>query len=93
MPVEVQVDDEDVRVSRWTLATGEETGVHTHEHDYVVVPVVAGVMGVTEADGTHRLAEISAGVSYARKAGVTHNVANAGTAGQVLDFVEIELVR
>jgi quercetin dioxygenase-like cupin family protein len=93
LTVEVQVDDGDVRVSRWTLATGEETGMHTHEHDYVVVPVAAGVMGITAADGTRAVAEISAGVSYARKAGMTHNVANAGTAGQVLDFVEIEVIR
>lgn len=39
---EVQVDNEEVRVTEWRLAPGSATGHHTHGMDYVIVPVVAG---------------------------------------------------
>lgn len=37
---EVQIDNEEVRVTEWRLAPGSATGHHTHGMDYVIVPVV-----------------------------------------------------
>jgi quercetin dioxygenase-like cupin family protein len=84
----VQVDDERVRVTEWRFAPGEATGWHRHELDYVVVPVTGGTLRVEAADGATE-AELVAGRSYARRAGVEHDVVNAGD-GEVA-FVEIEL--
>ncbi|MCJ7813587.1 cupin domain-containing protein, partial [bacterium] len=39
---DVQVDTSEVRVTEWRLAPGSATGPHTHEMDYVIVPVTAG---------------------------------------------------
>lgn len=39
---EVQVDNEQVRVTEWRLAPNSATGHHTHGMDYVIVPVVGG---------------------------------------------------
>ena len=88
---QVQVDNSDVRVTRWTLAVGDDTGEHRHQYDYVVVPIIAGRMHITNADGSQMRSELASGVSYYRPAGAQHNVRNDGVA--VLDFVEVEVVR
>ena len=48
---EVQIDNEEVRVTEWRLAPGSATGHHTHGMDYVIVPVVAGEMTIVAPDG------------------------------------------
>ena len=84
----VQVDNVRVRVTEWSFAPGAETGHHVHEFDYVVVPLSDGVLRLEEPDGT-RDARLETGRSYARPAGVTHNVINAN--GHEFRFVEVEL--
>ena len=48
---EVQVDNEQVRVTEWRLPPGSATGHHTHGMDYVIVPVVAGEMTIVSPNG------------------------------------------
>ena len=76
----VQVDDEHVRVVRWDFNPGAETGWHRHGFLYVVVPVTDGTLLLELPDGTTATAALEAGRSYARPAGVEHNVVNAGPA-------------
>jgi beta-alanine degradation protein BauB len=85
----VQIDDENIRVTRWDFNPGAETGWHRHGWLYVVVPVTDGTLLVELPGGETATAELKAGVSYTRVAGVEHNVVNAG-AGP-LSFVETEL--
>ncbi|HET8599989.1 MAG TPA: cupin domain-containing protein [Segeticoccus sp.] len=85
----VQVDDDRVRVTRWDFEPGATTGRHRHEYPYVVVPVIDGRTQITTADGETSYSELRSGESYARAAGSTHEVVNAGEAA--LTFVEIEL--
>ncbi len=84
----VQIDNERVIVTEWRFAPGAETGFHVHQHDYVVVPLVTGALRLEEPSGS-RLAQLQAGVSYARPAGVAHNVINANAFE--FRFVEVEL--
>jgi quercetin dioxygenase-like cupin family protein len=84
----VQVDNERVIVTEWRFAPGAETGQHVHAHDYVVVPLTSGILRLQEPDGT-RDARLEAGVSYARPAGVSHNVTNVNP--HEFRFVEVEL--
>jgi beta-alanine degradation protein BauB len=79
-----------VRVSRWTLARGQSTGRHRHEHDYVVVPVTGGTLTVIDAGGQSATMQQVAGEPYARSAGVEHEV--VGADGGDVVFVEIELL-
>jgi beta-alanine degradation protein BauB len=79
----------EVKVWRWEFAPGAETGFHRHGFGYVVVPVTDGVLRIEAADGSASEARLTQGVSYAREAGVEHNVVNAGEAPMC--FVEIEL--
>lgn len=85
---DTQVDNADVRVTKWTFAPGAHTGEHVHEYDYVVVPLTDGVQHVTNADGSTLVNEIHRGVSYQRTAGARHDVANGGETEMA--FVEIE---
>ena len=84
----VQVDNDRLRVTEWRFAPGAATGHHRHEFDYVVVPLTTGQLRLIEPDG-ERVADLTAGVSYYRDAGVEHDVINAGPGEFV--FIEIEV--
>lgn len=84
----VQIDNERVRVTEWRFAPGAATGWHRHEYDYVVVPGTTGKLLLVDASG-EREAELTAGLSYFRTAGVEHDVVNPNPTPFV--FVEIEL--
>src|ERR1700722_16073569 len=85
----VQIDNPRLRVTEWRFAPGAATGRHRHEHDYVVVPMTTGRLLLEEKDGVARYVELTAGGSYAREAGVEHDVVNATDSEFV--FIEIEL--
>ena len=87
----LQVDEPWVRVTEYRFAPGAETGWHRHEHDYVVVPLMDGRLLLEEPGGTTRLAELRRHESYARRAGVEHNVVNASE-GEFA-FLEVELLQ
>jgi beta-alanine degradation protein BauB len=84
----VQVENERVIVTEWRFVPGAETGHHVHAHDYVVVPLTSGALRLEEGTGV-REAALEAGASYARPAGVSHNVINPND--HEFRFVEIEL--
>ncbi len=84
----LQLETDRVRVTEWRFAPGAATGWHRHEYDYVVVPMTTGKLLLKEPDG-ERIAELTAGISYAREAGVEHDVINANEYEFV--FVEVEL--
>jgi quercetin dioxygenase-like cupin family protein len=85
----VQVDSARVRVTEWRFAPGAETGEHVHTMDYVVVPLASGRLKIVSPEGAESFADLTHGVSYARQAGVHHNVINANAFAFV--FLEIEL--
>ncbi len=86
---EVQVDTPEVRVTEWRLPPGSATGHHIHGMDYVIVPVTGGEMTIVAPGGERSKAQLSAGKSYFRKAGVEHDVLNE-TVTEIV-FLEIEL--
>ena len=84
----VQIENERVIVTEWRFAPGAQTGHHVHAHDYVVVPMTSGILRLVEPEGTREV-ELKAGASYARRAGVAHNVVNVNA--YAFSFIEIEL--
>lgn len=84
----VHIDDARFRVTEWRFAPGAETGWHRHGHDYVVVPLTDGRLGLESPDGARTGTELRRGVPYSRREGVEHNVTNAGDAP--LAFLEVE---
>lgn len=84
----LQIENDRVKVTEWRFAPGASTGWHRHEHDYVVVPLTSGILRLQEPAET-RDAKLVVGGSYARPAGVEHDVINVNPYEFV--FVEIEL--
>ena len=84
----VQVENERVIVTKWHFPPGADTGDHVHAHDYVVVPLTSGKLRLVEPTGI-RDVELIVGGSYARLAGVAHNVININDYEFL--FVEIEI--
>lgn len=68
---------------------GAATGWHRHEFDYVITPVIGGMVQIEDSAGKRTPFEMVPGVSYFRKSGVEHDVIN-GPGGE-LRFVEVEL--
>jgi hypothetical protein len=85
----LRADDDKVRVTEWRIMPGEATGYHTHEMDYVIVPLVEGVVTIQAPDGSMSDHVMSPSAPYSRKAGVQHDVIN-NTKSPIL-FVEVEL--
>ncbi len=67
----IQIDNDRVIVTEWWFAPGTETGWHRHEYDYIVVPLTTGKLLLETKDGVDS-AELEAGCSYFKKAGVEH---------------------
>jgi beta-alanine degradation protein BauB len=84
----VQIDNGRVRATEWRFAPQAHTGWHRHEHDYVVVPLSTGSLLLATDDG-EASAQLTAGVAYARPAGVEHDVINPNDHEFV--FVEVEI--
>lgn len=84
------IDDDRFRVTEWRFAPGAETGWHVHGHDYVVVPLSDGQMGLVGPDGKQAQAQLKQGIPYSRRTGVAHNVSNIGETP--FSFLEIEVV-
>ena len=84
-----QIQNDRVIVTEWRFAPGAETGHHVHGHDYVVVPLTSGTLKLEEPEGT-RSVRLEVGASYARPAGVAHNVINDNP--YEFRFVEVELI-
>jgi beta-alanine degradation protein BauB len=84
-----QIQNDRVIVTEWRFAPGAETGHHVHGHDYVVVPLTSGLLKLEEPTGT-RSVRLEVGASYARPAGVAHNVINDNP--YEFRFVEVELI-
>ena len=58
---DVQIDNDEVRVTEWRLAPGSATGHHRHEMDYVIVPVTDSDMTIVAPDGTRSIAQLRIG--------------------------------
>lgn len=89
---EQQVSKPGLRVTLWRFPPGSETGWHRHEAPYVVVPVAGGTLTVEQMpDGSDAAPyPIETGKSYARPAGVEHNIAN--DSDSEIAFVEVEIL-
>lgn len=86
--VELLSQDAHARVSRWTFESGQATGMHRHEFDYIAIPITGGDFIAHMADGTSVAVTQVAGTPYSRSAGVHHNVQFVGP-GRA-QFVEVE---
>jgi quercetin dioxygenase-like cupin family protein len=81
-------ENERVIITEWRFEPGAETGWHRHAHDYVVVCLTAGRLLAETANGNVET-DLRLGQTYARPAGVEHNIVNANE--HEFRFIELEL--
>jgi len=87
----VFINNDRARVTEWRFPKkGDDTGWHTHEYDYVVVPLFDGILEIDHPDGSRTTAELKNGVPYFRNLGVQHNVISGNDFECA--FVEVELL-
>ena len=85
----IQIDNERIRVTEYSFDKGDETGFHTHQWDYVVVPQTSGQLLIIDDRKVETTATLVKGAPYYRRAGVSHNVINNGR--EKLVFIELEI--
>lgn len=87
---ELLSEDSRTKVWRWSFESGQATGMHIHEFDYIAIPISGGDFTATMGSG--ELLEFTqiAGTPYQRFAGVQHNVRFVGE-GKA-SFVEVEFL-
>lgn len=87
----IQVENSRVRVTEWRFKQrGANTGWHTHDFDYVVVPLFDGKLKITLENGEVITAELQNGVPYYKELGVSHDVVSDNDFECA--FIEIELL-
>ena len=86
---ETQLENEHFRVTRWTIEPGGHIPMHEHVYEYVVIPMTAGTLHVTNADGSKIESPLTPGVTYSRPAGSEHTIANRDASDPIV-FVEVE---
>ena len=85
----VMIDNDRTRVTLWSFITGEETGQHIHEFDYVIVPMSDGELKIINENGSVSISKLEKGVCYYREKGVNHNVIN--NTNSSYSFIEVEI--
>lgn len=87
-------ENERVKVWELTLLPGEALGPHTHEHDYLILPIDGSTMEVTHhTSGAVDLSEYPGGVVIYREQGDTHTAKNIGHARYHQLLVELKDAR
>ena len=84
----VLINNKITRVTEWTFKTGEDTGLHEHLYDYVVIPMKDGTLKIEDSDGSVIIAKLYKGKPYFRQKGIRHNVVNNNPFH--FQFIEIE---
>ena len=85
----IQIDNERIRVTEYSFNIGDETGFHTHQWDYVVIPQTNGRLLLVDEHHVETTAALVKGEPYYRRAGISHNVINNGR--EKLVFIELEI--
>ena len=87
----VLIDNEKVKVTEWFFEIGDSTGVHIHQYDYVVVPMLDGELKIIDNENNKTISKLTKGTSYFREKGVNHNVFNNNDF--TYSFIEIEIIK
>ena len=84
-----EINNNIVKVSKFTLKPKGSTGFHLHGLDYVIIPITDGSLKLIDKKNQESFATLKAGHPYFRKKGIEHNVINIGT--KTITFIEVEI--
>ena len=87
----ILIDNDKVKITEWSFDVGDSTGHHTHEHNYIVIPMLDGELKLLDNDNKETISKLTKGGAYYREKGVEHNVFNNNNFPY--SFIEIELIK
>ena len=85
----VLIENNKTIVTEWSFDVGDSTGHHTHEHNYIVVPMLDGELKVIDHNNVEKISKLTKGGVYYREKGIKHNVFNNNSFPY--SFIEVEL--
>jgi quercetin dioxygenase-like cupin family protein len=71
-------ENERVKVWEFTLQPGQAIGLHTHTHDYLILPIETSTVQVTRPGQPVEVRDYAAGTVIWRDKGETHDAKNVG---------------
>ena len=84
------VDNQKVKMVRWSLQPGEQSPVHTHSLDHIYVVIHGSrIRDFVSGDGTHDDDQETGRAAYSPAQGKTHHFQNVGSTPY--EMVSIEL--
>ena len=83
-------ENDRVKVWELTLQPGQAVGEHTHQHDYLILPIETSLVEVTRSGGRVEVSEYAGGSVIYRQKGETHDAKNVGTARYHQLIVELK---
>ena len=63
----IQIDNERIRVTEYSFNKGDETGFHTHQWDYVVIPQTNGKLLLVDENKVETTATLLKGGALLQK--------------------------
>ena len=84
-----EINNNIVKVSKFTLKPKSSTGFHLHSLDYVIIPITDGNLKLVDKKKQESFATLKVGHPYFRKKGIEHNVINIGS--KTIIFIEVEI--
>ena len=85
----VLIENDKTIVTEWSFDVGDSTGHHTHEYNYIVVPMLDGELKVIDNNNNESISRLIKGGVYYREKGIKHNVLNNNSFPY--SFIEVEL--
>ena len=85
---EVLIDNEVVRVVRYTIEPGTRVAWHRHSHAYLVTPLTSGRLVLDDGHG-QTVAMVEAGQPAFHAAGIEHEISNPGP--ETVVYIDAEL--
>ena len=82
-------ENDRVKVWELTLQPDEAVGEHTHQNDYLILPIETSLVEVTRG-GTVEVSEYAGGTVIYRQKGETHDAKNVGQGRYHQLIVEIK---
>ena len=76
------------KITKWEFLPNQETGWHTHEMDYVVMPLRDGKLKIVSDDLSVNIVSVFTDNPYFKKAGIHHNVISDNE--DYFSFLEME---
>ena len=54
----VLIDNKKIKVTEWFFEVGDSTGMHVHEYDYIVVPMLDGELKILDKKNNERISKL-----------------------------------